>query len=133
MGMRWSLAARDSRIFCPAHAETTNIVPTAGPMRVRGCVPTRAVSGYRKGTRPVPPTTPLPPAPPGALSRRPGAPAAGQPWRPPAGCQAARMGSSWRAADHHVPCEAGRLVAPHRCSTAMWQTVPSSAAGDGLW
>jgi hypothetical protein len=53
--------AAATRAPCPAHAETTNIVPTAGPMRVRGCVPTRAAREERQGTRPLPP-----PAPPGA-------------------------------------------------------------------
>src|SRR5262249_59135244 len=74
-----SLAARDIRILCPAHAETTNIVPTAGPMRVRGCVPTRAARGYRKGTRPVPPTAPVPPAPPRSADGWPALAAASRP------------------------------------------------------
>ena len=61
-----SLAARDLPLRFPAHAETTNSVPTAGPMRVQVCVPTRAARESRQCKRPFPPIASVPPAPPGA-------------------------------------------------------------------
>ncbi len=55
-----SLAARDSPLRFPTHAETTKSVPTAGPMRVQVCVPTRAARESRQCKRPFPPIASVP-------------------------------------------------------------------------